>query len=105
MIEELRLRHAQPNILKERETPVLMVPLSERRHRIYDNEIPEVVKGLVLRLRQLLEEGRNSESAENAFRALYRLLEGRPGRPRYPEFTWSNVQLYIEKYLPEKFLP
>ena len=72
---------------------VLMVPLSERRHRLYDQEIPEAIKGLVLRLRQLLEKREDRESAETAFRALYRLTNAEPGRPKYPELTWENIQL------------
>ena len=65
-----------------------MVPLSERRHRLYSQEIPEVVLGLRLRLEQLLTERKERERAEVAFHALYRLLEGSPGRPRYPRFSW-----------------
>ena len=66
---------------------LLMVPLSERRHRLYKHEIPEVVKGLVLRLRQLLEKREDRENAELAFRALFRLTNAEPGTPKYPEFT------------------
>jgi len=32
-----------------------MVPLSERRHRLHPEEVPEVIEGLRLRLRQHLE--------------------------------------------------
>jgi hypothetical protein len=64
-----------------------MVPLSERRHRLYDSEIPEVILGLSLRLKQLLEERKDTEKAQNAFRCIHRLLEDNPGRPRYPEFS------------------
>jgi len=45
-----------------------MVPLSERRHRIQEHEIPEVVEGLKLRLSQLLEEREEEDKAEIAFR-------------------------------------
>jgi hypothetical protein len=82
-----------------------MVPLSERRHRLYQHEIPEVVKGLVLRLQQLLKKREDRESAETAFRALFRLTNAEPGRPNYWEFTWENVQIYIERYVPEKYMP
>jgi hypothetical protein len=83
----------------------IMVPLSERRHRIYEHEIPEVIKGLVLRLRQLLELRENRENAEIAFRTLYRLTNPEPGRPRYPEFSWETIKFYLELYLSEDFLP
>jgi hypothetical protein len=82
-----------------------MVPLSERRHRLYKHEIPEVVKGLVLRLQQLLEKREDRENAETAFRALFRLTNSELGRPRYWEFTWENVQTYIERYVPDDYLP
>ena len=59
-----------------------MVPLSERRHRLYGHEIPEVNKGLRLRLLQLLENREDEGSAEIAFRTLFRLTRYEPGRPR-----------------------
>jgi hypothetical protein len=49
--------------------------LSERRHRLYSHEIPEILEGLRLRLEELLEKREDSERAEVAFRALYRLGE------------------------------
>ena len=73
-----------------------MVPLSERRHRLYDSEIPEVILGLNLRLRQLLEERKDTEKAQTAFRCIHRLLEDKPGRPRYPEFNWDYLSYFIE---------
>ena len=39
-----------------------MVPLSVKRHRLYDSEIPEVILGLRLRLKQLLEERKDGDS-------------------------------------------
>jgi len=72
-----------------------MVPLSERRHRLYEDEIPEVVEGLKLRLSQLLERGEEQLHAEIAFRALYRLTRNKPGRPKYPEFNWDFIQYYV----------
>jgi hypothetical protein len=53
-----------------------MVPLSERRHRLYGDEIPEVIEGLRLRLEALWDAKEDSERAEIAFRALYRLVQG-----------------------------
>ena len=73
-----------------------MVPLSERRHRLYDSEIPEVILGLSLRLRQLLKERKDTEKAQTAFRCIHRLLEDNPGRPRYPEFSWDYLSYFIE---------
>ena len=75
-----------------------MVPLSERRHRLYSHEIPEVVEGLMLRLEVLLERREDLERAEVAFRAMYRLEGGRVGRPKYPEFSWDFLEQYLEHF-------
>jgi len=73
--------------------------LSEKRHRLYNHEIPEVIEGLRLRLETLLEEKRNQEKAEVAFRTLHRLMFAeKGGRPKYPVFTWSNVKATAEAY-------
>jgi hypothetical protein len=52
-----------------------MVPLSERRHRLYPSEIPEVILGLRLRPIQLLEEKNDSGRAKITFRCMHRLLK------------------------------
>jgi len=78
----------------------IMVPLSERRHRLYSHEIPEVIEGLRLRLEKLLEAGDDLERAEVAFRALYRLNGRIVGRPRYPEFSWDFLKHYLDVYVP-----
>ena len=44
-----------------------MVPLSERRHRLYPHEIPEVIYGLILRLEKLTGERNEEEKAEITF--------------------------------------
>ena len=73
-----------------------MVPLSERRHRLYGHEIPEVIEGLRLKLEGLLKERADRERAEIAFRAHYRLMDGSPGRPKYPEFSWDFLGYYLD---------
>ena len=72
-----------------------MVPLSGRRHRLYEREIPEVVAGLKLRLDQLLWEQEDKEKAMVAFRCLHRLLGGGVGRPKYPEFSWDYLGYFL----------
>ncbi len=54
-----------------------MVPLSERRHRLYPHEIPEVIKGLSLHLEKLTEERNEEERAEITYRTFYRLMFAR----------------------------
>ena len=46
---------------------VLMVPMSERRHRIYESEISAVKSGLRLLLEKLLRKRDEPEQAEVAF--------------------------------------
>jgi len=87
-----------------------LVPMSEKRHRIYEDEFEQVFIGLLLRLKQLLESEEDQESAEIVLRFLNRLYTTRRGRPSYPEFTWSHARdmhkLYSEfvskYYLTEK---
>ncbi len=78
-----------------------MAPLSQRRHRIDRNELPEVIEGLRLRLKHLLKERDDPERAKIAFHTLWRLLGRGTGRPKYPEFNWENLRLYLEQYVPK----
>ena len=76
-----------------------MVPLSEKRHRLYKHEIPEVIQGLLLRLEKLTEERKEEEKAKITFRTLFRLLFAeKGGRPKYPEFSWSYAETFIKRY-------
>ena len=76
-----------------------MVPLSEKRHRLYPHEIPEVIQGLFLCLEKLTEERNEEERAEITYRTLYRLMFAeRGGRPKYPEFSWKGAQTFIDIY-------
>jgi len=77
-----------------------MVPLSEKRHRLYFHEMPEIIQGLILRLEQLAEDRKEEEKARIAFNTLYRLMFVKGGRPKYPEFSWSNA-LAFTKYKEE----
>ena len=67
--------------------------MSERRHRLYSHEIPEIIEGLRLRLMALLEKREEPERAEVAFRAFYRLERMIVGRPKYPEFSWARARI------------
>ena len=77
----------------------VLVPLSERRHRLYSDEVPEVHEGLVLRLERLLEERKELERAETAFRTMFRLERSDVGRPKYPEFSWEFLEQYLQLYV------
>ena len=76
-----------------------MVPLSERRHRLHGDEVPEVLEGLRLRLLEHLKTEEDLEGATVAFRAFYRLMTHQAGRPNYPEpVTWNTIAEWIEWY-------
>ena len=76
-----------------------MVPLSERRHRLNLEEIPEVMKALALLLKQYVKEEKDLESATVAFMPFYRMLYHRSGRPNYPDpVTWNNIVEALEWY-------
>ena len=76
--------------------------MSEKRHRLYSHEIPEVIQGLLLRLELLEKERKTEEKAKIAFRTLYRLMFAeKGGRPKYPEFTWSKAKVMVEMYKNE----
>jgi len=79
-----------------------MVPLSEKRHRLYSNEIPEFIHGLLLRLDMLVKERKEEDKARIVFRALFRLMfMEKGGRPKYPEFTWKDAQEFVSIYMDE----
>ncbi len=71
---------------------------------MYPHEIPEVVRGLFLRLEQLLEIREDDESAEIALRTLYRLTRDEVGRPKYPNmrgesgFNWENLEYNVYRH-------
>jgi hypothetical protein len=73
--------------------------LSEKRHRLYSQEIPEVVEGLRLRLEVLLKKKEEPDRAEAAFRAMYRLENRKFGRPTYPTFSWNDLKLYLDHFV------
>lgn len=78
-----------------------MVPLSEseRRHRLQPEEIPAVLEALAMLLRVRVRAGEDLAGTIPAFRAFYRLMEHRPGRPNYPEpVTWNTIAEWVEWY-------
>ncbi len=71
--------------------------LSEKRHRLSEAEVPEVMRGLILRLARLVAEGRDEDEAEVVFKCILRLNGGKLGRPRYPVFTWELAADLVER--------
>jgi len=66
--------------------------MRRKRHYINEAETEQIFRGLILRLEQLLETEEDQESAEVVLRLLSRLFEGRSGRPKNLEFTWSQAR-------------
>ena len=67
-----------------------------RRHRLNVFEVPEVIESLRLRLWYHLENRDSLESAQIAFRAYYRLVTHRVGKPCYPEpITWTLIESFL----------
>jgi len=80
-----------------------MVPFSERRHRLQDEEVPETIEGLKLRLLQHLETKGDLYGARVAFKAFYRLSTHVRGRPSYPSpITWDLIGSYVNGTIYEK---
>ena len=74
-----------------------MAPLfSQRRHRLYEEEIPEVIEGLRLRLQHHLKMREDIHGATVSFHAFYRLSTYCRGRPSYPSpVTWDLIESYV----------
>ena len=68
----------------------------EKRHRIYEDEIPGIQEGLRLLLYKLHESREHKEMAEAACRVLFRLHKKDPGRPKYPKLTWDTLTYFAE---------
>ena len=69
----------------------------KRRYKICDDHVTEIVKGLRLRLMQLLEEREDLEAATHALHALHRLTDPQQQRPAYPRpVTWDLVENYLK---------
>ena len=70
--------------------------MPEKRHRLNDSEIPEVIMGLRLRLLQLLKERKDTERALVALRCYERLLEETHGRPKNYSLDWDYLSYVAE---------
>ena len=69
--------------------------MSERRHRLAEDEIPEGIHGLRLPLIELLKDRKNVEEAEIAYRCFTRLFWDKPGRPKYENFSWDYLSYLV----------
>ena len=68
----------------------------DRRHRLHEFEVPEVIKALRLLLLDYLERKEDLYNAEIAFKAFFRLIKHQSGRPDYPNpLNWQVMEEYI----------
>ncbi len=58
-----------------------------RRHQLTENEVPEAIEGLHLRLLHHLETREDLKAALTCYRAFYRLTMHEAHRPSYPEWV------------------
>ena len=73
-----------------------MVPNGlERRHRIQDEEVPEVIAGLRLRLKEHLKAKDDLNGATFAFKTLYRLEAHKVGKPARALVRSKRISDYI----------
>jgi hypothetical protein len=74
-----------------------MVPLHERRHRIQGPELRPVAESVGERLERLVASRSGFEEACILFRVLFRLDQGCPGRPGYPDEGWATMEAYLRE--------
>ena len=58
-----------------------------RRHQLSENEVPEAIEGLYLRLLHHLETRMDLKAALTCYRAFYRLTMHEAHHPSYPEWV------------------
>ena len=58
-----------------------------RRHQLTENEVPEAIKGLYLRLQEHIDKREDLSAALTCYRAYYRLTTHEAHRPTYPEWV------------------
>jgi acyl CoA:acetate/3-ketoacid CoA transferase len=70
-----------------------------RRHRLHPEEIPEVTRGLLLRMQELARARTDLQAAGTAYMAFKRLTSQEKGRPRHVEVTWNLIDYVVNSLL------
>jgi hypothetical protein len=76
-----------------------MEPLTMGRRRFDEEEIRELRRGLLLRMRELLEEEKDLHSAELAYSIFSRLKAGEKGRPKKVKLSWDYIRYVVDSLL------
>ena len=70
-----------------------------RRHRLNGPEVAPVMRAVLLRLEDLVEERSDLEEAEILYRVHYRMTRNRTGRPHYGyAITWEKIRKWIHSF-------
>ena len=69
------------------------------RRRFSEEEARELRRGLLLRMRELLDEGKDLHAAELAYSLFSRLESGERGRPHKAEVDWDFIKYVIDSFL------
>ena len=67
-----------------------------RRHRIFESEIPPVMKAIHQRLTILNTSDEISYEKQQLFRVLWRMRQHRTGPPHYPEITKDEINKLLD---------
>ena len=73
----------------------------ERRHRIFQDELPYLVKALAEEVETIQLEDLTHGKGKALFRVLWRIKEHRPGPPSYPEISEETVTRVIGDFTPD----
>ncbi len=66
------------------------------RRRFSEEEVRELRRGLLLRMRELLEEGKDLHAAEVAYSLFSRLESGERGRPHKAKVDWDFIGYVVD---------
>lgn len=69
------------------------------RRRLEQVEVQEVKRGLLLRMRELLEEKRDLHAAEVVYSLFHRLESGDKGRPNKVNVSWDFIDYVVSTFL------
>ncbi|MCX6656975.1 MAG: hypothetical protein NTY03_17930 [Candidatus Bathyarchaeota archaeon] len=69
------------------------------RCRLEREETQEVKRGLLLRMRELLEERRDLHTAEVVYSLFLRLDSGEKGRPKKVKVDWDIIDYAVNYYI------
>jgi hypothetical protein len=70
-----------------------------RRDRLHPEELPEVTRGLLLRMQELASARTDLQAAGTAYMAFKRLSSQEKGRPRYVEVGWDFLDYIVNSLL------